>query len=98
MQTYKQNLDILNIICKHYEFVLDNLDDWTFVSVALRDRYGMIVDACDTITNLVNKLLIYDEWFKCTNETGNHLVRNIFYGCKTLEEVLIVKDMNMNKV
>lgn len=95
MRTFKQNLDILNIICKHYEFVLDN---WTFVSVVLRDRNGMIVDACDTITNLVNKLLIYDEWFRCTNEPGNHLVRNIFYGCKTLEEVLITRDMNINKV
>jgi len=101
-----QNNVILAVICKHYNFILDS---WTspyiilrtrynFISVALRDQYGMLANESVTTSDLVKELLTHVKWFKYTDKTGNHLERNIFYGCKSLEEVLMTRDLNSDKV
>jgi len=108
MRTSSQNLEILNVICKHYDFIVSTrklalgyvLKIRNIYPVNLMNDRGMIFSDPLTIGELVDILLSYVTQFSVYNDKDNrcHRIKNIFIGCKTLEEVLIAKDLDSHKV
>lgn len=109
MCTLSQNQEILTAICKYYDFVIGTrklalgyvLKTRNMLyPVNLMNEYSMIFSDPLTIDELVNLLLDCTTQFSVYNDKDNrcHRIKNVFLGCKTLEEVLIAKDLDLRKV